>query len=398
MNDLLLSISKMCLTILALLLLLRRLKQPYLIAYIFAGILLGPYVSKTFTRIDEIEAIGEIGILLLMFFLGMEIDIPDKRSLLMRPMIAQGMKITLSIFFALMTGMMAQWPMINTGLLAILFIFNSTAVVSEYLRTNGELHTFFGKTILNILLLQDILLAPVLTLLQLAAHHNSSAAGLIIPLLLTIFLLLILRRIRNNRRLINPYFIKNMEQDHELQVFAGLLICLGFGALASLSGLSSPLGSFIAGILIGQLKAFNWLEKSLKPFKIFFVALFFISIGLRFDVPFFTDHARVILTGTLFVLFSNSVLSALVFRLLKYNWKSSFYGGAMLSQTGEFGLLALSVAFNLKLIGSELYKTGLAITALSLLCSTLWISVFRTLFFHPKTPGTGKLINQNSIA
>jgi CPA2 family monovalent cation:H+ antiporter-2 len=172
---------------------------------------------------------------------------------------------------------------------------------------------------------------------------------------------------------------KTIENDHDLQVFSGLLICLGFGLLAETAGLSSALGSFIAGVLVGRIKTFHWLEHSLIPFKIFFVTLFFVSMGLRIDISYLYFNFRFILLGAFFVLISNSIMSAIIFRLLRYNWKDSWYGGALLSQTGEFGILALSIAYKTGIIEYSLYEDGLGITCLSLLLFTIWISVLKKL-------------------
>lgn len=164
-----------------------------------------------------------------------------------------------------------------------------------------------------------------------------------------------------------------------------LTICIGFGLLADLAGLSSALGSFIAGLLVGKLKVFNWLEHSLASFKVFFVALFIVSIGLRLDLKYFLDHKDTVLTGTLFVLVSNSLMSAIILRLLNYDWKNSWYGGALLSQTGEFGILGLNIAYKTGIIHYDLYKSGLGITCLTLLFSTIWIAVLK------------KVVNRNIV-
>lgn len=81
--------------------------------------------------------------------------------------------------------------------------------------------------------------------------------------------------------------------------------------------------------------------------------------------------------GTLLVLLSNSLLTAIVFRLLQYNWKRSFYGGALLSQTGEFGIVACTLAYKMQIIDIVFFKTGIAITALTLLFSTTWVTILR---------------------
>ncbi len=130
--------------------------------------------------------------------------------------------------------------------------------------------------------------------------------------------------------------------------------------------------------MVGRLKMLNWLEHSLVPFKVFFITLFFVSVGLRLDLAYFYQHYEIILLGTLFVLISNSLMSAIVFRVLRYGWKDSWYGGALLSQTGEFGILALAIAYKTGIIPYDLYKAGLCITCLSLLLSTVWITVFKS--------------------
>ena len=151
MHQVLLSVSIMCLVVLLLIFLLRRFNQPYLVAYIIAGIILGPYVTGVFPSATETAALGEIGIVLLMFFLGIEINVPDKRNDLKVPIIAQVIKSMLAFLFSLLIGLSLQWSSGSILLLTILLVFNSTAVVSEFLRRNRELHTPTGKTILNIL-------------------------------------------------------------------------------------------------------------------------------------------------------------------------------------------------------------------------------------------------------
>ncbi|WP_343686508.1 cation:proton antiporter [Chryseobacterium gleum] len=366
------TVCVLCMTILGLMFLLKRLHQPYLIAYIIAGILLGPYGVKLFDQPEEIEAVGEAGILLLMFFIGMEINVPNKKSLIIKPVLAQGIKILLSFMFAFLLGWILTLDFKSILLIAILFTFNSTAVVVEFLKKHGTLHTAFGIVILNILLLQDLLLAPVLTLLKFWNGEKFNMLNFVIPLAICIGIFLIFRKIRHLREI--RFSSTFLENDHDLQVFSGLFICLGFGLVAEVVGLSAALGSFIAGVVVGKIRAFHWLEHSLLPFKVFFVALFFVSIGLRLDLNYLFSNYVLITIGTLVVLISNSVMSSIFFRILNFRWKDSFYGGALLSQTGEFGILALSIAYKTGMVGYDLYKAGLGITCLSLLLSTIWIS------------------------
>jgi CPA2 family monovalent cation:H+ antiporter-2 len=383
MHEVLYSVCLMSLLILLLIFLLKRLNQPYMVAYILAGIVLGPHMAGVFTDTRTISGLGEIGILLLMFFLGMEIDIPDQKSLLLQPMIAQGMKIVFSLLLVLALGFWLHWQAAQVILLSVILIFNSTAVVSTFLKKNGELHTGAGQLTLNILLLQDILLAPVLTLFQFLGHGRVSVVHLASSAVCCILLFLLLRAIRN-RKLYQWRFWRDIWRDHELQVFTGALICFGFALLAEKAGLSGPVGSFAAGIYIGRIRAFHWLEKVLKPFQVFFTALFFMSVGLTLDLTYLKANYWLIGWATLLLLLSNSLLSALVFRLLKLPWKSSLYAGALLSLPGEFGILACSLAYRLGMIDAGFFKAGIAVTAVSLLCATLWLTLLRRLIYAGK--------------
>lgn len=374
------SICLMCLTTLGIMLLLKKLRQPYLIAYIITGILLGPYITGVFKNTEDIHAIGEIGILLFMFFIGMEINVPDSRSMLIQPVVAQSIKIVISIIFSFVIGYLISIPLESILLIAILFVFNSTPVVSDFLSMNGLLKTPLGLTVLNMLIFQDILFAPILTALNIwkgggVNTYSFLTAVLAVAVCLAVFL--VLKRVRRKRNLFIPRFLRSLESDYDLQVFTGLLICLGFASVAETAGLSGALGSFIAGIYIGRAKAFKWLEHSLLPFKVFFVSLFFVSVGLQLDIDYLLHNYRFILLGTLFIFISNSLISAGVFRLMKFNGRQSLLGGALLSHTGEFGLLALSVAHNTGIIDLSLFKAALGITSLSLLLSTIWVSLLQ---------------------
>ena len=370
----------MCLVILLLIFILRRFNLPYLVAYIIAGILLGPHVTGIFSSVEDAVSLGEIGIVLLMFFLGIEINIPDKRNDLKIPIIAQVIKILLGLLFALVIGQSLHWNAGSILLLIILLVFNSTAVVSEFLRKNGELQSYTGKTVLNILVLQDLMIGPVLTVFQFIGDDDLDLLRIAAAIVGCVIIFLMLRAIRN-RNLFQFVFIKEMEHDHELQVFAGALICLGFALLASVAGLTPGIGSFVAGIYIGRTRAFHWLENTLHPFKVFFVALFFVSVGLSIDPSYISNNYEHVILITFLILLINSLLSAIVFKILGFSWPQSIYVGALLSQTGEFGILACSLAHGLKIIDDNFFKGALAVMGLSLLCASIWMAILRKFIY-----------------
>lgn len=311
MGAILARLSVLCLVVLLLIALLRRWKQPYLVAYILAGLVLGPGMTGLLSPGEGPALLGEFGILLLMFFLGLEIDIPDKGSLLWRPLAAQAVKVVLAVIFAWLAGAWLAWRWQNRLLVAVLLTFNSTAVVSEYMRRTGELDTEMGKLILNMLLLQDVLVAPVFAFFQFMGRSTVQWGTLVASAIIAVGLFFLLRAIRN-RDLWSWAGWRELEEDHDLQVFFGALCCLGCSWLSFLAGLSAPIGSFAAGLWLARTKGFEWLGIVLKPFKVFFVALYFVSVGLLIDLHYIAANWLSITGVTGAVLFINSLLSSLV--------------------------------------------------------------------------------------
>lgn len=377
-------LSILCLAVLLFIFLLKRLQQPYLVAYILAGVILGPSVTGIFAGTGNIDTLGEIGIILMMFFLGLEIKIPDQKTLLLQPVIAQGIKTLLSVLFALVTGYIMNWEIANVFLLSVLFMFNSTAVVSSYLQKTGELQARPGTVILNMLLLQDMLFVPVLAVLQFFQHTAPDLLKLSIALAGSILAVVLLRATRHKNFFRVPFSL-GIENDHDLQVFAGALICFGFGLLASAAGLAPSAGSFFAGVFMSRVQGLGWLDKALHPFKVFFIAFFFVSIGLRIDIGYIGRNVVLVILVTCIVLLINSILSTMVFRLLRYSLRMSLYAGALLSQTGEFSLLACSAAYQQHIIDAGLYKLVTTVACLSLLLSTVWITMLRKWIYRDST-------------
>jgi CPA2 family monovalent cation:H+ antiporter-2 len=167
--------------------------------------------------------------------------------------------------------------------------------------------------------------------------------------------------------------------NHELQVFAALLVCLGFSLLTGLAHLSTALGAFAAGILVTAARETQWVHYALEPFRVIFVSLFFVSVGLLVDIPFIADHAIQVLLLVVIVLVSNTFLNGLILRMLGYHWRESLYAGALLAQIGEFSFVLAAVGFSSHIISDITYQYTIAVIALSLIASPFWIQGARKL-------------------
>lgn len=384
------SIAGMLLSILLLSWLLKRFRQPYFVAYILAGILLGPHGLRLFTDVNTIAQIGSLGLIIQMFFIGAEIEVPSLVKNIKTLLIGTAVQLLLSMAFILLVGSQLEWSSAKIVLFGFIISLSSSAIILEYLHKNREIHTRLGTITTGILIMQDFLIVPMIMVLNFLGKGESDPSELIIGSVVTVLFVLFLRKLVLKKSLRLP-FTAHFNPDHELQVFIGLSLCFGFAWITSLLHLSAALGAMIAGMVISQTESTRWLDKSLIPFRIFFLSLFFFSIGLQIDLNFVSNNFSLIMTLVLSILVINSGINTLVFRLLKETWKNSVYAGALLSQIGEFSLMLCVVAKELKLVDDFSFQLTLAVISITMLLTSAWIGVIRAFLFRMPAPYMGSM-------
>jgi len=168
---------------------------------------------------------------------------------------------------------------------------------------------------------------------------------------------------------------KWLKNDHELQLFAGLGICFGLSMLTAWFELSTALGAFLGGMLIGAARETQWVHHNLNPLKVLFVALFFISVGMMLDVNFLLANWLQVFSLVLAALVTNTFINAGILKISHFSWKESIYAGALLSQIGEFSFVLAAVGSQANIINEHGYQLAICVIALSLLISPLWITL-----------------------
>jgi monovalent cation:H+ antiporter-2, CPA2 family len=382
MEKFLLTIGILTTVISLLILILKSFKQPYLIAYTLAGILLGPHVLRLFEKRHEIELIGEAGIILQMFFLGMELKWPHDSRFMWKPVCFQLMKSVTCILAALAGVYLLNFPLTTAIVLAFILMLNNTSVASEYLKRNHENNTALGTVVLSVLIIQDISFAPLLSSLGFLGGQAISFWKVAPTLFATVLVTLLILRVNKVEQITLP-LERLIRRDHDLQLFLGLMLCFGLAILSSSVGLTASLGAFASGILVKKIRAFDWIEHTLHPFRTFFMAIFFVYLGLLFDLEYFKANTSRIFQLLGFLFFFQNLISALCFRLLKYSWRSSIYSGALLSNVGELSLVICLLAFQMKLIDAGILNLVISVAILSILFTTVWTGIIKK-FIYPK--------------
>ncbi|MBI2084856.1 MAG: cation:proton antiporter [Candidatus Aenigmarchaeota archaeon] len=359
------------LVVLVLGVILRYLGQPYVIAYIVAGLLLGANglgLSNDFI----LSQLGTVGIILLLFFIGMEVSLPRLVSNWRVAIVGTTLQIILSVILIVILGTLLSWPLERSILFGFVISLSSTAVVLKILEDRNELNTKVGQNMLGVLLVQDLAVIPMLIILSMFGGKSLSGGELALPLIGTILIIGTVSWIVKRGGISLP-FGEAIRQDHETQVFVALVIAFGFALVTALFGLSSAFGAFVAGILVAATRETHWIHMNLNPFRIVFVALFFVYIGMLISIDFLLENLLMIGVLTVAVFVVNTVANAVIFRFLGDGWKESFYSGALLSQIGEFSFVLVSVGLHQGLVAEFGYNITISIIALTLLLSPFWI-------------------------
>ena len=351
---------------------LRRWKQPYLIGYIVIGICLGEHGFDIFADKEQAEFLGELGVILLFFFIGMEISLTDFMKHWKVAILGTFAQILFSVLVILGLGYFAEWTIARSIVIGFVIALSSSAVVIKLLEDRKMLDTKVGQNVLSVLLTQDIMIAPILILTSLLGGSTQSSSEVIMKIIgggaiICTFILL-----SKNQQIKLP-FIDQLEDDHELQVFLSILLCAAGALITGYLGLSPALGAFVGGMVVHASQDTVWIHDTLHPFRIIFVAIFFISIGAQIDISFLREHYGMILIVLLLVFILNHIINTTMLRIFGCNIKEAIIGGALLAQIGEMSFLVSITAYQSQIISEYGYLFSICIISLTLLISPFWI-------------------------
>lgn len=355
---------------------LKRIKQPYIIAYILTGIILGPFGMKLVTQTETAEALGELGLIILMFFIGIEISLKDFVKKWRIAFFGTGMQVLFSILLMFILGYFMNWSLARIILLGFIISLSSSAVVIRLLEDNKINKSSIGQNVISILLTQDVLIVPMIIFMSFLSGKDVVVKDILLQaiggVLIFIALIYLLKK-----KTITLNFSKLFVQDHELQVFMGLILCFGMALFTSLFGLSAGLGAFIAGLFMNAVPSNKWLHDSLHSFRVVLISVFFLSVGMLIDLTFLKDNLAVISLLVFGVFLSNQLINSASLRFLKCNWKESLFGGALLAQIGEFSFVLISIGYQNEIIQFYSYQITIIAISITIFLGPLWATFIR---------------------
>ncbi|MDH3527252.1 MAG: cation:proton antiporter [Gammaproteobacteria bacterium] len=368
--------------ILALGVLLRFLNQPYVVAYLIAGVLIGPGVMGLFDDTEALARFGAVGVVLLLFFIGMEVSPRRLAANWKVSFVGTMLQIMVSVGCVWLVGTWLDWPFGRVLMLGFVISLSSTAVILKILGDWGELDTPVGQDALGILLVQDFAVVPMLIILDHVGGSGGEHSNIWLQVCGGIVILATLAYLSVREEIRLP-MLNWLKQDEELQLFGALSICFGIALLTGWLGLSTALGSFLAGMIIGVARETRWVHHSLEPFRVVLVAIFFMSMGMMLDLQFVRENLGLILVLVLLILVVNTFINAAILRLLGDPWKETLYAGALLAQIGEFSFVLAAVGIHSHTITEYGYQLVISTIAVSLLFSPAWIMLMRRMLSLP---------------
>lgn len=348
-----------------------RLHLPIVSGYIIIGIIVGPYVFHWFSATELTREIAEYGVVFLLFTIGLEFSLTSLFSMYRIVFYYGALQVALSMIVTIIMGFLIGLNWVEAIIVATIVSTSSTAIVLKQLKEQKEVHTSYGRNAVGILLFQD--LAAIIFLVNipsLVSAHLFIALGwsLVKGFVAIAFILTV------GQLILRPLFHKIARtKSSEIFLLTTLLVALGSAWISSRLGLPLALGAFVAGVMLSETEFRYQLEHEMRPFRDVLLAIFFISIGLQFDIPAIPQTwPWILLLYSALVVFK-TILIFLLGIILGHTPSVSLRTGLILAQGSEFGFTILFLADKYKLLTPDYGEVVLGALLLSIITSTLVI-------------------------
>ena len=352
--------------------LLGRLKQPVMIGYILAGILTGPGGLGIISSQEQIHFYSELGILLLLFVIGLELNIKSFLKMWKIPTLFTVIQVIGSSLIAIALSKLLGISIYVALLTAFFTCLSSTAAIVKVLEHMGENRTDIGHISIGILVAQDIAVVPMMLIIKQCGKPLGSSVYASLAFAI-IAVVLLIRYLGKKDKIVIP--TNKLIPNPDLVPVVTLALCFAIASVVSLLGLSEAYGAFLVGLFIGNTQERQNVLNNIKPIQNVLLMVFFISVGLMFDLKFLWQHWLVVLVSLALITAWKIFFNTIVLRVLSIELAKSATIGTILAQLGEFSLVLASIATQSGIIGEYGQKLIICVTALSLSLSPLFIAI-----------------------
>lgn len=343
-----------------------RIKIPTIIGYLLTGIAIGPSLLGILRSPHDIEFMAEIGIIILMFTIGLEFSL--NHLIKIRKIVFFGGFAQL-LFTAGITAFVSRMYDMSweaAWFVGFLTALSSTALVLKILQERGELTSNYGRTVVGILVFQDIILIPLILLTPMLGGQTTNIGSDL--LILGVKTVGIVALVYVGNRWIMPKVLHSiaLTKNKELFLMSILLICLAVALLTSELGMSLAFGAFLGGLMISRSEYSQDAFGHVLPFKDTFTSFFFVSIGMMLDLNFVFDNLILVLATVLLVIVIKTLVAGSTAFMLGHTFRGTVVVGLALAQIGEFSFILAKVGQNYQILTDFYYQLFLAVTIVSM--------------------------------
>jgi CPA2 family monovalent cation:H+ antiporter-2 len=343
-------------------------RQPLILGYILGGIAIGPFTpGPAISDMHTFELFAEIGVILLMFSIGIEFSVKDLMRVRWVALAGGPLGILMSVGLAVGVGSLIGWSPIQSIVIGAVISMASTMVLARLLLDRGEVHSRHGRVMIGITLVEDLAVVAM-TVLMPALGSFESGRLVLIGQALAKALLILAPFGYLAAKVIPPIMTRVARtQNQELFLLVALAIGLGTAAVTQMVGLSLALGAFLAGLIISGSDYGHETLARLLSLRDSFVALFFVTIGILIDPRVILENLSLLATMIGLIMAGKLLIWTTVVRLFGYGLPTAFLVGIGLTQIGEFSFVLVQVARTAGLVGSDVYNATLAASLLTIL-------------------------------
>jgi len=377
-------------------LLLSKIKLPSILGFLLTGIIIGPNSLSLISDPHQVEIISEIGVILLMFVIGLELSIKQlssiKKSVFVGGLLQVLLTIVITMAFYLLTGA----TLVEAVFMGFLISLSSTAIVLRMFQDRNEMTSAQGKNALGILIFQDLIVVPMMLIVPIMSGHSESVLNSVLSLLIKSAIIIVITIV--SARYLVPKLMYEVAKTRSKELFllTTFTICFAVAFLTSEAGLSLALGAFLAGLIISESEYSHQATSYILPFRALFTSFFFISVGLMLDTYFFFSNFLLILSITGGVFIIKGSIAAFAVLLLQYPARIAILTGLALFQVGEFAFILSKVGIEYGLLTESMNQYFLAVSITSMLL-TPFVFVYseRIVYFFLKSK-LGNALNKTA--
>ncbi|MBO1281723.1 monovalent cation:proton antiporter-2 (CPA2) family protein [Acinetobacter nosocomialis] len=356
----------------------KRIGLGSVLGYLIAGLIIGPFGFAFFQDSTAILHIAELGIVMYLFVIGLEMQ-PSHLWSLRREIFGLGtLQIIICALALTGVGLLFgfTWQVAFIG--AAGFVLTSTAIVMQLLGDRGDLTQPRGQKIVAILLFEDLLIVPLLAIVAFMAPNHVVESTSVRLENIGIGLLAIAGLIAAGYWLLNPLFrLLAAAKAREVMTAAALLVVLGAALLMQVSGLTMAMGAFLAGVLLSESTFRHQIEADIEPFRGILLGLFFLGVGMSLDLSVVAQNWQLIVSGVVALMFVKALMIYIVARATKSPHTEALDRALLMAQGGEFAFVLFSAALSAQVIDSTVKSNLTAIVVLSMVLTPIVGIIFK---------------------